>query len=121
MILVLFCVWEDAKSGLITISPLIGILTVEDPYPVFSISGCAVRGLGVVEGVGAVDAMADGLMVGNPVVYWTGKQHFFPPNKKKEGIPGRNNDMDNFFQKHYANIHKPEIRYGLYDSIYVAF
>ena len=35
MILVLFCVWEDAKSGLIEITPLIDILTVEDPYPVF--------------------------------------------------------------------------------------
>lgn len=31
MILVLLCVWEDAKSGLIEITPLIDILTVEDP------------------------------------------------------------------------------------------
>ena len=40
------------------------------------------------EGVGTVAAVADGLMVGNRVVYWNGKQHFFPHNKKKEGIPG---------------------------------
>lgn len=75
----------------------------------------------MIEGVGRVAAVADGLMVGNRVVYWDGKQHFFPHNKEKEGIPGRNNDMGNFFQKHYANIHKPEIRYDLSDSIYMAF
>ena len=75
----------------------------------------------MIEGVGRVAAVADGLMVGNRVVYWDGKQHFFPHNKEKEGIPGRNNDMGNFFQKHYANIHKPEIRYDLSDPIYMAF
>ena len=95
---------------------MIDILTVEDPYPVFlPLRVCCQRFGG--DGGSGVAAVADGLIVGNRAVHWNGKQHFLPHNKKKGGIPGRNNDMDSFFQKHYANIHKPEIRYVLCDSI----